>query len=80
MVISEALSKQNYEALDGIVSPKAIKVLKHRVDRLTPSQQELLNINPQVFGFLTRSLSSKRIEGDFMLIQPYFSLLFFNLI
>ncbi|KAF3430479.1 hypothetical protein E2986_05984 [Frieseomelitta varia] len=64
LVISEALSKQNYEALDGIVSPKAIKVLKHRVNHLTPSQQELLSINLDFFGFFTRSLTSKRIKGS----------------
>ncbi|KAK1131009.1 hypothetical protein K0M31_017312 [Melipona bicolor] len=63
-VISEALSKQNYEALDGIVSPKAITVLRHRVNRLTPSQLELLNINPDFLGFFTRSLSAKRMKDS----------------
>lgn len=71
------MSKQNYEALDGIVNPKAIKVLKHRINRLTPGQQELINIDPELFGFFVRSLSLKRMKGDFMLILPYFSLLFF---
>ncbi|XP_034171573.1 m-AAA protease-interacting protein 1, mitochondrial isoform X1 [Osmia lignaria lignaria] len=46
-VISNALAAQNYEALNEFVDKRAIKVLKHRVDQLTPEQRRLIAIQPE---------------------------------
>lgn len=47
IAISTALNMQDYEALNGMVKEKAIKVLRHRIDRLTPRQRELLIVEDE---------------------------------
>lgn len=59
---------QDYEALNGIVKEKAIKILRHRVDHLTPSQRELLVINYESFVLLPHFLKLRRNKGKLMLL------------
>ncbi|XP_071862565.1 uncharacterized protein [Bombus fervidus] len=64
IAISTALSMQDYEALNGMVKEKAIKILRHRVDRLTPRQRELLTFDVQSLTFLPYFIKLKRKIGS----------------
>ncbi|XP_060817705.1 uncharacterized protein LOC132908087 [Bombus pascuorum] len=62
--ISTALSMQDYEALNGMVKEKAIKILRHRVDRLTPRQRELLIFDKKSCSFFPHFIKLKRKIGS----------------
>lgn len=67
VAISTALNTQDYEALNGMVKEKAIKILRHRVDRLTPKQRELLIVDEESFIFIPYFIKLKRNKGKLML-------------
>ncbi|XP_012173584.1 uncharacterized protein LOC100645158 [Bombus terrestris] len=60
VAISTALNTQDYEALNGMVKEKAIKILRHKVDRLTPKQRELLIVDEESFIFIPYFIKLKR--------------------
>lgn len=68
MTISTALNMQDYEALNGIVKEKAIKILRHRVDRLTPKQRKLLIVNNESLVFLPHFIKLRRNKGKLILL------------
>lgn len=67
VAISTALNTQDYEALNGMVKEKAIKILRHKVDRLTPKQRELLIVDEESFIFIPYFIKLKRNKGKLML-------------
>lgn len=67
VAISTALNTQDYEALNGMVKEKAIKILRHRVDHLTPKQRELLIVDEESFIFIPYFIKLKRNKGKLML-------------
>lgn len=66
LVISKALAAQNYEALNEFVDKRAIKVLKHRVDQLTPEQREFLIIKPENFIVGISKMQVIKTTGNFI--------------
>lgn len=68
IAISTALNMQDYEALNGMVKEKAIKILRHRVDRLTPRQRELLIVDNESLVFLPYFIKLRRNTGKLMLL------------
>ncbi|XP_003490622.1 uncharacterized protein LOC100747853 [Bombus impatiens] len=64
IAISTALNMRDYEALNGMVKEKAIKILRHRVDRLTPRQRELLLIDDESLVFLPYFIKLRRNKDN----------------
>ncbi|XP_076760532.1 m-AAA protease-interacting protein 1, mitochondrial [Xylocopa sonorina] len=60
IVISHALASQNYDALDGMVKERTLKILKHRVDHLTPNQRRMIAIEPELMFVLPKFMTIKR--------------------
>ncbi|XP_015122736.1 uncharacterized protein LOC107045115 [Diachasma alloeum] len=49
--VSHFLSKENYEALEGLVTPEVIQQLRQKICTLTPSQKELIAIRKEdIYG------------------------------
>lgn len=44
-IVTHALAEQKYDLLDGMINKRALKVLKCRVDLLTPEERKLLPVN-----------------------------------
>ncbi|KAF7996551.1 hypothetical protein HCN44_002194 [Aphidius gifuensis] len=51
-VASEYLSQENYEALEGLLSNKAIQDLRHKISKLSPEQKKLIPIDKRdIYGY-----------------------------
>ncbi|XP_011304871.1 uncharacterized protein [Fopius arisanus] len=51
-VVSHFLSRENYEALEGLVTPEVIQKLRQKICTLTSSQKELIAINKDdIYGY-----------------------------
>ncbi|XP_043800857.1 uncharacterized protein LOC122719255 [Apis laboriosa] len=63
-VISNALATQHYDALDGIVTENAIKILKRNVEGLTQNQRDLISINANGILIIPELIKVKKTEDN----------------
>lgn len=68
-VISNALATQNYDTLDGIVKERSIKILRHRVDRLTDSQRQLIGVDPSKLLSIPGLMAIRRTKGNETIVE-----------
>ncbi|XP_046752075.1 uncharacterized protein LOC124414930 [Diprion similis] len=51
LVVSNALSREDYESLEGLVTPDAIKILKDNVSRMSDEQKAEIGLDSKEFLF-----------------------------
>ncbi|XP_017879282.1 m-AAA protease-interacting protein 1, mitochondrial [Ceratina calcarata] len=68
-VISNALATQNYDMLDGIVKERSIKILRHRVDRLTQTQRELISVDLNRLLSIPGFMTIRKTKGDETIVE-----------
>ncbi|CAK9825855.1 hypothetical protein ANTRET_LOCUS3792 [Anthophora retusa] len=68
LVISNALSEQDYETLESLVHERTMKILKSRINNLRPDQRKLIYLEKDKFMCVPGSITLRR-KDDMKVVE-----------